>query len=185
VTKRLANPTPPVPGWASIATGTILASMVVSATVVIGWTVVTWGDVLMLAVGIFSSAAMVGYVILMVARRSWAQLEAREAELEQAVLVPDELGTWAAGPRAPGAVLYVRWSYETGSYWIQGWVSDNWQIGEELEWTDLETLSRLLAEAELDGLVPADDGPTARIRSRLNVDRLGGDRIQNLGIWPR
>jgi hypothetical protein len=80
-------------------------------------------------------------------------------------------GTWGDLPGQPGTVLTVRWDPEGWTYWVSGWVSDNWQITGERRWDDVESLTTLIEEAERDGLLPADDAATRMVRARLGVPR--------------
>lgn len=124
----------------------------------------------------------------LIIRRAGAVIEAAVAQAEKDQYLAGNTGTWGNLPNQPGAVLTVRWDPGlAGTYWVKGWISDNWQIPREIEWQDTQTLRRVIEELEIDGLTPDDDDePTRAIRARLMVkgwaDRPG---TAVMGIYPR
>lgn len=153
------------------------------------------------ALGFLAFYLMAGRTADRAARRRGLIREARVAAFERELERRDQTGTWTGPENQPGMVLTVRWDPHLCVFLVKGWVSDNYQVPEEIRWwgDNWGTLRRMIEEAEVDGLEPADDEPTRAIRARLNVkgwddpapsDRptgvQGGDWLnQELGIHPR
>ncbi len=81
-------------------------------------------------------------------------------------------GTWSAGPNGPaGTRTTVRWDTRDGLFYVSGWISEYYQIVGEKPWYEVDTLRSMIGELEVDGLEPAEDPGTARVRALLGYAR--------------
>lgn len=93
---------------------------------------------------------------------------AQEAEAERWRGRVRNTGTWHGD--ALGQVLTVRYDPEDGTFHVEGWLGDHFQVRPERVWSDRATLIQTLAELELTGeLEPQDDEGTRAVRARLDL----------------
>lgn len=152
-------------------------------------------DLIGWVLGFVAFYMLMGRTFDLAARRRNVWREAAIAAAEHAQERADQTGTWTGPENQPGMVLTVRWDPHLCVFLVKGWISDNYQVADEMRWwgDNWATLRRMIEEAEVDGLEPMDDEPTRAIRARLNVKGWdgpdgvqGGDWLnQELGIHPR
>lgn len=169
MTNRHSQRTHRGPSWLSIGAGGASAFILggLSTAIVTGPTV-DWRHLAGSLCAIVLAGLTTGQTVQrMVERRTIAERTARARE-ELLMIRALNTGTWAGDQ--PGDRLTIRWDPAAGRYFAEGWLGDDWEIEPETEWDRRWSLADVLTELETTGLLhPYDDGPTRRIRARLNL----------------
>lgn len=74
-------------------------------------------------------------------------------------------GTWIVPEH--GDRMTIRYDPDARAYWVKGWVAKDEFIPDEVLWAGPRSLWTLITEAEAEGMAPAEDEGTMRIRARL------------------
>lgn len=97
-------------------------------------------------------------------------------------------GTWQGDQI--GQAMTIRYEPVSATWWVQGWMSDFWQLAEETEWTwPVDSLINAVREHEASGeLRPMLDQGTTAVRERLGLPSARvmaeeADEISGLDHW--
>ena len=164
------------PGVTSIA---VAAALTIASLFATGYVSMTWPEydgpaVVAIALGLTLTGMLAYRVLGLALDRVVAQDRVRrEAEREkhrqarQEAARARDTGLWTG---RGGQSLSVRWDPSEGRYHVQGWLSETWDVPEEIPWRDVATLAQILGELEHSGEArPADGEGTRAVRARLGL----------------